>query len=201
MPWWTRAVIFAVSATVLLSMIFAWTGYPTEHWALAGLIISANLILAQLIVNGTMLVIARMLRSYRISVYRKIALDIETEDARVVKRPGLLISIAVILTLACAAATWGTAFLTAPPIHSALNLPAMAPAVRPIAIWVTVGGAGSLTAIIAWTFAGYYLIQRCAPLAQQRTRSIRTILIFNRIVTERGPLKSGGYSAMPVGPT
>ena len=200
-PWWTRAVIFAVSATILLSIIFAWTGYPTEHWALAGWTISINLILAQLILSVIMLVISRILRSYRASVLRKIDLDIKAENAKVAKQTGLLTVITAILTLAWAAATWGTAFLTAPPIHSALNLPAMAPAIRPIAIWLTAGGTGSLVGIIGMAFAGYYLIERCYPIAQRGPRSMRTILTFNRLITERGPLRSHGYFTRPVRPT
>lgn len=184
-PWWVKTIVFSFSTTVILSVMLGVTGYPTTEWPFVAGIVGIVLFLSSVAVSVVLLVTAKLLTSYRRTVYEESGLEIEVEDAKVTAHVGIALTIRLVLTLLYAGAVWGMALLVALVILGGLGLPPFVSGVHVAAIALVVVGGGGLAALIGLSFVGYFLIGRMAKGAQTAPWVVR--LVWNVVhVAQRG---------------
>ena len=172
-PWWTRAIVFAFVTTIAMSLLFAGTGYPGEHWPMATGLMGIVLFLANLASNAALLAVAKGLRAQRNAVYSRNNLDLATEQAKVASARGLVVTVTLMLIAFNIAAVWGASLLILNWLLPFVELPALAPSVYSAGAILFFSGTGCLTAVIALTFAGCLLLDRLSQNAKPAPLPLR----------------------------
>ena len=195
-PWWVKSVVFSVIATTVLGIVLSVTGYPTEEWPFVAGIMGIVLFMTTLAVSIVLLVTAKLLASYRRSVYEVSGLDIEVEDAKIAAHVGVVLMIKAVISLLYAGLVWGVAWIVTLAVLGGFGLPTFAPGIHVVAVALAIAGGSGLSTLVGLSFVGYFLLGRMAQGTQAAPWVVRLVWTVVR-VSQRGA-QAGSLDGSPL---
>ena len=193
--WWLKAVVFAISLTVILSVYLGLTGYPPEEWPFVAGVFGPMLLLSNLAVAVALLLAAKGLNQYRKVALNSGGVDVEALDAKVASGKAVKALVKVVIVLMYVGLVWGMALNVSMWLLGFWGLPEFNPKLHFAAVVMLAAGGGGILCAISLSFACYWLIEKLGGRGVPAVVVLRTVLMLVSRFQERAETGIGSGTA------